>query len=87
MRYMIPLCAAALLLTACDRVGSEAWCEKMGDKAKDSWTLEETKQYGQYCVLGMDPDKWCEKMNDKPKGEWTASEAERYAKQCLVGGD
>lgn len=85
MKHLILLVAASLVLTACEKIGSDAWCDKMGDKPKDSWTIEETKQYGQYCVLGMDPEKWCDDMDEKPKGEWTAKEAERYAKQCIGG--
>jgi hypothetical protein len=75
----------ALLLGGCDRVGSEAWCEKLGEKPKGEWTLDETGNYAKYCVLGMDDERWCKKLEGKPKGEWTANEAARYAKDCLVG--
>lgn len=74
------------LITACgDRVGSEAWCDKLDQKPKSEWTLEETGDYTKYCVLGMDPGKWCEKMDEKPKGDWTANEAADYAKNCVGG--
>jgi hypothetical protein len=76
---------ASLLITACDRVGSEAWCEKQGKKPKSDWTMGETGDYTKYCVLGMDPEKWCEKLEKKPKGDWTANEAADYAANCVVG--
>ena len=80
------LIASAALLSACgDRVGSDAWCEKLGEKPKSEWTMEEAGDYTKYCVLGMDPEKWCEKMEEKPKGDWTASEAADYAKNCVGG--
>lgn len=77
----------AISLTACgDRVGGEKWCEKLKEKPKSDWTMEETGDYTKYCVLGMDPAKWCEKMEEKDKGDWTANEAADYAKNC-VGRD
>ena len=80
------LIATALLVSACgDRVGSEAWCENMGQKSKSEWTMAEAGDYTKYCVLGMDPEKWCEKMEEKDKGEWTANEATEYAANCMVG--
>ncbi|MEJ2139269.1 MAG: DUF3012 domain-containing protein [Gammaproteobacteria bacterium] len=75
-----------LLLSACAPVGSDAWCEKMGDKPKGDWTGDEAADYTKYCVLGMDPDKWCEKMEALPKNQWTVEDAEDYAKQCVSLG-
>jgi hypothetical protein len=72
----------AISLTACDRVGSEKWCENLNQKAKSDWTIQETGDYTKYCVLGMDPAKWCKKMAKKDKGDWTANEAADYAKNC-----
>jgi hypothetical protein len=74
-----------LLLAACDRVGSEAWCEKQNEKPKSDWTFQETGDYTKYCALGMDPEKWCKKMEKKDKGDWTANEAAEYASSCVVG--
>jgi hypothetical protein len=79
------LIAISLLLAACDRVGSEAWCEKLNEKPKGEWTLDETEDYTKYCLLGMDSEKWCEKLEKKPKDDWTAKEATIYAKNCIVG--
>ena len=76
---------ASLLITACDQVGSDAWCEKQSKKPKSDWTMGETGDYTKYCVLGMDPEKWCEKLEKKPKGDWTANEAADYAANCVVG--
>jgi len=85
MLRIIVLIAVSLLFTACDRVGSEAWCEKQGQKSKGDWTLEEAGDYTKYCVLGMDSEKWCKKLEKKDKGDWTANEAADYAKNCVVG--
>ena len=74
-----------LLLTACDKVGSEAWCNKQEEKPKAEWTFEEMGDYTKYCALGMDPDKWCKKMDNQDKGDWTANEAADYATNCVVG--
>jgi hypothetical protein len=73
-----------LSLSACAPVGSDAWCDNMGDKPKGDWTGDEAADYTKYCVLGMDPDKWCDKMEATPKGQWTAEDAQDYAKQCLT---
>lgn len=77
--------ALCLLLAACDRVGSEAWCENMQEKPTGEWTLDETGDYTKYCVLGMNSEKWCEKLEGKPKGEWTVDEVADYTKNCLIG--
>jgi hypothetical protein len=74
-----------LMLTACDRVGSEAWCEKQKGIPKGEWTLEEVSDFTKYCALGMDSEKWCKKMEKKDKGDWTANEAADYAANCVVG--
>jgi hypothetical protein len=76
--------SAALLLSACAPVGSDAWCDNMGEKRKGDWTGDETSNYTKYCVLGMDPDKWCAKMEAKSKDDWSANDAEAYAKQCIT---
>jgi len=79
------LIVICLTITACDRVGSDAWCEKQKEKPKGEWTLEESGSYTKYCVLGMDSEKWCKKMEKKDKGDWTANEATDYAANCVVG--
>ena len=75
----------SLLITSCDRVGSQAWCTKQKEKPKSEWTLDETGSYTKYCVLGMDSEKWCKKMEKKDKGDWTANEATDYAANCMLG--
>jgi hypothetical protein len=81
---IVGLLALVLVLAGCDRVGSEAWCEKQKEKPKGEWTMEETGDYTKYCVLGMDSEKWCEELEEKPKADWSASEAADYAKNCLT---
>lgn len=77
----------SLLSVACDRIGSESWCEKQSETPKAEWTLEDAGHYAKYCVLGMDSEKWCEKLEKKPKGDWTANEAAEYAENCIIGRD
>jgi hypothetical protein len=81
---IVGLLALVLVLAGCDRVGSEAWCEKQQEKPKGEWTMEEAGDYTKYCVLGMDSEKWCEELEEKPKADWSASEAADYAKNCLT---
>ncbi len=55
MNYKLLLILSALLCTACcPDVGSEAWCEKLKEKPKGEWTLDETGSYGKHCLLGCD---------------------------------
>ena len=77
----------SFLVVACDRIGSESWCEEQGQKPKTEWTLEDTGHYTKYCVLGMDSEKWCDKLEKKPKGDWTANEIADYAESCIIGRD
>jgi hypothetical protein len=84
-RHIVLAAAIGVLLTGCDRIGSEAWCEKQSQRPKEDWTFEEAADYTKYCVLHMDPEKWCEKLEKKPKGDWTANEAAEYARNCLTG--
>lgn len=79
---LVSLC---LLVGACDRVGSEGWCDTLEETPKGEWTVDEKKAHLKYCVLGFDSEKWCEKLEKKPKGDWTANEAEDYAKNCMFG--
>ena len=82
---IVVLILISLMISACDRVGSEGWCENQKEKPKGEWTLDETKDYTKYCVLGMNSEKWCKKMEKKDKGDWTANEASDYAANCLLG--
>jgi len=40
------------VLAACSpEVGTKAWCESLGDKAKGDWTANDATQFAKYCVL------------------------------------
>ncbi len=84
---LLALVLTTFSITACDRVGSDDWCENLKEKPKSQWTMEEAGDYTKYCVLGVDPNNWCEKMDKKDKGDWTASEAADYAKNCVIRSD
>lgn len=38
-------------------VGTERWCDRMQEKPKGDWTLEETTDYGRYCLLGTEKEE------------------------------
>jgi hypothetical protein len=40
------------MLSACSpKVGSEKWCEKLKEKPKGEWTVNEAKDYAKHCVF------------------------------------
>jgi len=48
----ILLILATLALAACEpEVGSEEWCEKMNEKPKGEWTIDETGDYTKHCMF------------------------------------
>lgn len=50
-RFLLVL-SALFLFTACSpEVGSEAWCEDMGEKNKGDWTANEAADYAKNCVF------------------------------------
>jgi hypothetical protein len=44
---------AAILLSSCAKVGSEAWCEQMKDKDRGEWTVNEATDFTRHCILKM----------------------------------
>lgn len=90
VRVLSLIALSAGLLAACNsepELGSEAWCKMMDTKPKGNWTLEDTGNYAQFCVLGVGTavgsEDWCREMKSKPKGDWTANEAADYAEHCV----
>ena len=50
--------ALASALAACaPEVGSERWCEQMGEKPKGDWTGNEAANFTKHCVLGLKPEE------------------------------
>jgi len=48
----ILLVSVIFIGTGCaPEVGSEAWCKKMGEKAKGDWTANEAKEYTKNCIF------------------------------------
>lgn len=37
------------------KVGSDAWCTNMQDKARGDWTMNETADFAKYCILKLKP--------------------------------
>ncbi len=37
------------------KVGSDAWCKNMQDKARGDWTINETADFAKYCILNLKP--------------------------------
>ena len=48
---VLVLALGAAALGCGPKVGSDAWCEKMGEKAKGDWTANEAADYAKHCVL------------------------------------
>ena len=48
---MIITLSAPVLSGCAPEVGSEAWCKKMGEKAKGDWTANEAGEYAKNCVF------------------------------------
>ncbi len=41
------------LLSACSpKLGTEAWCKDMKDKAKGEWTASDAGVFAKHCILG-----------------------------------
>jgi hypothetical protein len=58
MNRIVLLIALSTLLAACaPKVGSDAWCKAMQDKARGEWTMNETADFAKFCILKLDPDK------------------------------
>ena len=79
--------AIVMSLSACTKIGGDAWCEQQNKQPKGQWTVEETKQFINYCVLGFSPEKLCKKLEKKPKTDWSANEALEYAQNCVFDLD
>lgn len=51
-KWAVAIVAVAAMLGGCaPEVGSEAWCEKMKEKEKGDWTLQETADYAKHCII------------------------------------
>lgn len=52
MRAGFVLVLTALVTAACaPEVGSEAWCERMGDTPKGDWTANQAADYARHCLF------------------------------------
>lgn len=48
------LVVVAFLCIACaPEVGSKAWCENLGEKAKGDWTASEAGDFAKHCLLKL----------------------------------
>jgi hypothetical protein len=51
-RYAALLLGSLILLAGCSpKVGSDAWCEKMQDKERGDWTMNEAADFARHCIL------------------------------------
>ena len=80
---VISYVAIIMLLSACTRIGSDAWCEQKKEQPKGQWTVVETTQFTKYCVLGFSSKKRCRKLEKKPKSDWSANEGLEYVQNCV----
>jgi len=52
IKKIIGLVLVLLMVNACSpKVGSKAWCKEMKAKPKGDWTLNETKDYTESCII------------------------------------
>lgn len=52
-RKSLAILALATLAAACaPEPGSKAWCEKMDEKPKGDWSVNEAADYTKSCLLG-----------------------------------
>ena len=57
-RALLTVLAVIAVIGGCSaEVGTERWCNKMDKKPKGDWTLEETRDYARYCVLGTEKEE------------------------------
>ena len=48
---LLALALGAATWGCAPEVGSEAWCEKMGEKDKADWTASEAANYAKHCLI------------------------------------
>jgi hypothetical protein len=51
VRLWLVLASLFLLCAGASEVGSEAWCEKMGETPKGDWSSNEAVDYAKHCVF------------------------------------
>jgi len=51
------LIAIPLFAGCSPKVGSDAWCKKLEDKARGEWTMNETADFAKYCILRLQPEE------------------------------
>lgn len=48
---LLALALGAVALSCTPEVGTEAWCEMMGEKPKADWSGNEAADYAKHCVF------------------------------------
>lgn len=52
MKKLLLVLLSTLFIVSCaPKVGSEAWCDELKEKAKSDWTMEETKDFAKHCIF------------------------------------
>jgi len=54
MRHILLLMVMSSLCACAPEVGSKSWCEKMEAKQKGDWTMQESADYVQHCLVRSD---------------------------------
>lgn len=49
--FIIALLTTLFIVGCSPKVGSEAWCKYLKEKAKSDWTMEETKGFAKHCIF------------------------------------
>ena len=52
MKRIILLCVLLGFITGCaSQVGSKVWCERMENKSKGDWSVNEARDYARHCLF------------------------------------
>jgi hypothetical protein len=53
--FFLAITAVCALAACAPKVGSEAWCKNMQEKASGDWTINEAADFAKHCILRNDP--------------------------------
>jgi hypothetical protein len=51
LSVVLVICVTCFAMACTPKIGSEAWCEAIGEKAKGDWTVNEAADFAKHCVL------------------------------------
>lgn len=86
MKSIFPMSLVLLaFLTGCsDDVGTQAWCQHLNDKPKNTWSSEDAIGYAKHCVFTeqIGSDKWCYGQKEVSISDWSMNDFYHYVRFC-----